>query len=443
MTDTHKWQLLALTVLLGALLYLLAPVLTPFAAAALFAYLGDPLVDRLEARKLSRSTAVSIVFLLMTLIVVGAVLLLIPMLRTQMVSFGEKLPVFAEWVQGTALPWVEAQTGFGLDHLKTENLVELAKNYWQEAGTAAGQVFAHLSKSSIAVLGFLANLALIPVVTFYLLRDWDVLVGRVRGLLPRSVEPTVAQLAKDADAVLGGFLRGQLSVMISLGAIYSIGLWLVGVDLALLIGMLAGVVSFVPYLGMVIGLGAALIATLVQHGDLFHIVLVCAVFGGGQMIESFLLTPWLVGDKIGMHPVAVIFAIMAGGQLFGFLGVLLALPVAAVVMVVLRWLHARYTESSLYAGDESSGRGRRRGGPPPAASGREGALATAGGAVRVDDRAPVSHAHRASEQKPSRASETDVHPHGEDEAGANGPNEGSGKRRRRRRGPRGGGERPA
>lgn len=443
MTDSHKWQLLALTVLLGALLYLLAPVLTPFAAAALFAYLGDPLVDRLEARKLSRSTAVSIVFLLMTLFVIGAVLLLIPMLRNQMTSFGEKLPVFAEWVQNTALPWIEAQTGFGLDHLKTENLVGLAKDYWQEAGIAAGQVFAHLSKSSIAVLAFLANLALIPVVTFYLLRDWDILVGRVRGLLPRSVEPTVSQLAKEADVVLGGFLRGQLSVMLSLGAIYSIGLWLVGVDLALLIGMLAGLVSFVPYLGMVIGLGAALIATLVQHGDLFHIVLVCAVFGGGQMIESFLLTPWLVGDKIGMHPVAVIFAILAGGQLFGFLGILLALPVAAVVMVVLRWLHARYTESSLYGGDEPPGRGRRRGNPTPAAGAREAGLVTAGAAALVEDRAPVSRAHRASEQKPSRASETGVHPHGEGEAGANGPSEGSGKRRRRRRGPRGGGERPA
>lgn len=360
MTDTHKWQLLALTVLLGALLYLLAPVLTPFAAAALFAYLGDPLVDRLEARKLSRGTAVGIVFLLMTLAVVGAVLLLIPMLRTQMVAFGEKLPVFAEWVQNTALPWIELQTGFGLDHLKTENLVGLAKDYWQEAGQAAGQVFSHLSRSSLAVLGFLANLALIPVVTFYLLRDWDLLMARLRELLPRTIEPTVVRLAGESDAVLGSFLRGQLSVMLSLGVIYSLGLWLVGIDLALLIGMLAGLVSFVPYLGMIIGLGAALIAALVQHGDLFHIVLVCAVFGAGQMIESFLLTPWLVGDKIGMHPVAVIFAIMAGGQLFGFLGVLLALPVAAVVMVVLRWLHARYTESSLYAAEGGGSDSRRQ-----------------------------------------------------------------------------------
>ena len=204
--------------------------------------------------------------------------------------------------------------------------------------------------------------------------------------------------------------------MLSLGVIYSVGLWLVGVDLALLIGMLAGLVSFVPYLGMIIGLGAALIATLVQHGDLFHIVLVCAVFGAGQMIESFLLTPWLVGDKIGMHPVAVIFAIMAGGQLFGFLGVLLALPVAAVVMVVLRWLHARYTESSLYGGD-GPGEGKR----PRTASGSKAALAAS----------PAPRAN--SRETESEQSETPGGP----------ATEAGGKRRRRRRGPRGGGERPA
>lgn len=383
MSETRNWQLLALALLIGGLIYLLAPVLTPFAAAALFAYLGDPLVDRLEARKLSRTTAVGIVFLLMTLAAVGAVLLLIPLLRGQATSFGEKLPVFAQWVQDTALPWVEAQTGFSLDHLKTENFVALAKDYWQEAGKAAGQLFGQLSRSGMAVLAFLANLALIPVVTFYLLRDWDLLVERVRELLPRSIEPTVSDLAKQADEVLGSFLRGQVSVMLALGVIYSLGLWAVGIDLALLIGMLAGLISFVPYLGTILGLGAGLIAALVQHGDLLHVALVCGVFGIGQVLEGFVLTPWLVGDRIGMHPVAVIFAIMAGGQLFGFLGVLLALPVAAVVMVVLRWLHARYTESALYSDDgrplvaggapsggpksggEGRSRRRRRRGPRP------------------------------------------------------------------------------
>lgn len=349
MSDTHKWQLLALVLLAGGLLYLLAPVLTPFVAAALFAYLGDPLVDRLQARRLSRSTAVGIVFLLMTLAVVGAVLLLIPMLQRQIAYFGERLPQFAEWVETVALPWIEAQTGLGLDHLDTDNLAALAKEYWQQAGTVAAGAFAQISRSGFAAIAFLVNLVLVPVLTFYLLRDWDDLVARVRALLPRRVEPVVSSLARQSDEVLGSFLRGQVSVMLALGGIYSLGLWMVGLDLALLIGMVAGLVSFVPYLGMIVGIGAAIIAALVQFGDITHVLLVCAVFTAGQLLESFLLTPWLVGDKIGMHPVAVIFAIMAGGQLFGFLGILLALPVAAVVMVVLRWLHQQYTESSLYA----------------------------------------------------------------------------------------------
>lgn len=349
MSDTHKWQLLALVLLIGGLLYLLAPVLTPFVAAALFAYLGDPLVDRLQARKLSRSTAVGIVFLLMTLAVVGVVLLLVPMLQRQIAHFGERLPVYAEWIENEALPWIEMQTGFGLDFFDTENLAALAKDYWQQAGAVAASAFAQISRSGLAVVAFFVNLALVPVLTFYLLRDWDDLVARVRELLPRRVEPVVSMLARQSDEVLASFLRGQLSVMLALGAIYSLGLWMVGIDLALLIGMLAGLVSFVPYLGMIVGIGAAIIAALVQYGDITHVLLVCAVFTVGQLLESFLLTPWLVGDKIGMHPVAVIFAIMAGGQLFGFLGILLALPVAAVVMVVLRWLHQQYTESSLYA----------------------------------------------------------------------------------------------
>jgi predicted PurR-regulated permease PerM len=200
------------------------------------------------------------------------------------------------------------------------------------------------------VLAWVANLLLIPVLTFYFLRDWDWLVARVRALLPRPVEPTVSRLARESDEMLGGFLRGQLSVMVSLGAVYATGLWLAGIDLALLIGMLAGLVSFVPYLGFIVGAGVALVAALVQHGDWLHVLLVIGVFSVGQVLESFVLTPWLVGDRIGLHPVAVIFAVMAGGQLFGFLGVLLALPVAAVVMVLLRYAHQRYTASGLYGG---------------------------------------------------------------------------------------------
>ena len=410
MTDTRHWQLLALTVVLGALLYLLAPVLTPFAVSALLAYLGDPLVDRLERWKLSRSLSVAVVFALMTLGAVGFVLMLVPMIERQIGKFVEQLPRYVDWMQGTALPWVEAQTGFSIETFETAQVVDMLKGYWQQAGGVAATVLGGLSKSGMAVLLWLTNLALIPVVTFYLLRDWDVLVGRVRELLPRMLEPTISSLARQSDEVLGSFLRGQVSVMLALGAIYSLGLWMVGIDLALLIGMLAGLVSFIPYLGAIVGIGAGVIAALVQYGDITHVVLVLLVFGIGQTLESFVLTPWLVGDRIGLHPVAVIFAIMVGGQLFGFLGVLMALPVAAVIMVVLRYAHQRYTASELYQRED------------------EGLFASAAAAASVPrggDEAPFGRVERAS---PTAAKAGDAEP-----AAPRPP------RKRRRRKPRGDG----
>ncbi len=348
MTDTQKWQLLAGTVVLGGLIYLLAPVLTPFAVSALFAYLGDPVVDRLERWRLSRSAAVALVFGLMTLALTLVLIGLVPLLEKQIARLIDKLPQIVAWVNVVVLPWVQQNFGINPEMLDPGQLIDVLRRHWQQAGGVAATVVAQVSKSGMAVVEFIATLALVPVVTFYLMRDWDVLVERLRELLPRSIEPTVTQLARESDAVLGAFLRGQLSVMLALGVIYSAGLTLVGLDLALLVGMLAGLVSFVPYLGLIIGGALAVIAAAVQFQDFVHPALVLLVFVIGQTLEGFLLTPWLVGDRVGLHPVAVIFAIMAGGTLFGFLGVLLALPVAAVLMVLLRHAHARYLESELY-----------------------------------------------------------------------------------------------
>jgi len=214
---------------------------------------------------------------------------------------------------------------------------------------------AQVSQSGLAIIGWIMNLLLIPVVTFYFLRDWDLMILRVRELLPRTVESRVVELARQSDEVLSAFLRGQILVMVALGLIYSIGLWMAGLKLAFLIGMGAGLLSFVPYLGGILGVGGAVIAALVEHRDLIHVVYVLIVFGIGQTLEGFVLTPWLVGDRIGLHPVAVIFAILAGGQLFGFIGVLLALPLAAVLLVILRHVHERYVQSGLYR--EGVGRG--------------------------------------------------------------------------------------
>lgn len=352
-SDRRRWQWLALAAGLGVLVWLLGPVLTPFVVSALLAWLGDPLVRRIERSGRSRTTGVVLVFGLMSLVLVLGVLLLVPLIESQVSKFIDWLPRFGQWITGTAVPWAEHRFKMDLaGYVDPSQLIELLKVHWQQAGGIAAQVFGGVSKSGLAILGWLANLALIPVVTFYFMRDGWGMLEKVRVMLPRPIEPVVSQLTRESDEVLGGFIRGQLSVMISLGVIYAVGLTAVGVDLGILIGLVAGLVSFVPYLGAIVGLGAAVIATLVQHGDLLHLALVLGVFGLGQLLESFWLTPWLVGDKIGLHPVAVIFAIMAGGQLFGFLGVLLALPVAAVAVVVGRYAYERYTHSRLYGADD-------------------------------------------------------------------------------------------
>ncbi|GAB2670731.1 AI-2E family transporter [Arenimonas aestuarii] len=354
-SDQRRWQWLALAVVVGVLVWLLSPILTPFVISALLAWLGEPLVSKIERSGRSRTAAVMLVFTLMTLALALAVLLLVPLIESQVSKFIDWLPRFGQWLTGTAVPWAESRFNMELSgYVDPSQLIELFKQHWRQAGGVAATVMGELSKSGMALISWLVNLALIPVVTFYFMRDGSAMLARVQELLPRPVEPTVTKLARESDQVLGGFIRGQLSVMIALGTIYAVGLTAVGVDLGILIGLVAGLVSFVPYLGAIVGLGAAVIATLVQHGDLMHLALVLGVFGMGQLLESFWLTPWLVGDKIGLHPVAVIFAIMAGGQLFGFLGVLLALPVAAVAVVVGRYLYERYTHSRLYGADEST-----------------------------------------------------------------------------------------
>jgi predicted PurR-regulated permease PerM len=352
--DTRSWQWLALLIAIGALVWLLAPMLTPFVISLLLAWMGDPLVARLERAGRSRSVAVILVFTLMGLILILAIVVLLPLLEDQFSQLIDWLPNLASWITVTAVPWIEQRFHVQIRHyFDPQELVALIKSHWQQAGGIAATVLGGISKSGLVILRWATNIALVPVLTFYFLRDWRVLLASLQELLPRPFEETVVRMAREADEVLGGFLRGQLSVMISLGAIYATGLTLAGIQFGILIGFVAGLVSFVPYLGAFVGISAALIAALVQYGDLTHLLMVLAVFGIGLTCESFLLVPWMVGDRIGLHPVAVIFSVMAGGELFGFLGVLLALPTAAVAMVGLRYAHQRYTESHLYGAPES------------------------------------------------------------------------------------------
>ncbi|AZZ44765.1 AI-2E family transporter [Pseudomonas sp. Choline-3u-10] len=352
MTITHnnRWLWLVALFLIGWLIYQLSPILSPFLVGILLAYLGDPLVDRLERWKLSRTWGVILVFSLFTLLCLLLLLVLVPMLGKQLMHLYELAPLGLDWLQLTALPWVQARFGLDDDFWRVDQLKSAFSANLGSTKDVVAIILSQATASSIALLAWLANLLLVPVVCFYLLRDWDLIMAKLRTLLPRRREDTVMALMRECHEVIGAFLRGQLLVMLALAVVYSAGLMLVGVELGLLIGVLAGLASIVPYMGFVVGIGAAVIAVLFQFGlELYPLLGVAAVFTVGQMMEGMLLTPLLVGDRIGLHPVAVIFAVLAGGQLFGFTGVLLALPVAAVIMVLLRHVHDLYKLSDLYA----------------------------------------------------------------------------------------------
>jgi predicted PurR-regulated permease PerM len=331
-------------------LYLLKPILMPFLVGAFLAYLGDPLVERLHHFALPRSMAALIVFILIFFGVALFFVLLIPLLQAQLTLLAQKIPAILSFIQVSVVPWLNQQAGhFNLQPMLDANQIKtLISQHWLQAGLVLADVWEAVSRSSGALVTWIVNLLLIPVVTFYLLRDWPKLLKNLEELLPRKRVKTTVALLQECNVVLSAFFRGQLLVMLALAIIYALGLSLVGLQVALLIGLIAGLLSIVPYLGFSVGLIAALLAALGQFHEGKQLLSVVLVFIIGNLAEGMLLTPWLVGDKIGLHPVAVIFAVLAGGHLFGFFGVLLALPVAAVLMVFVEHIKRRYQSSSLY-----------------------------------------------------------------------------------------------
>ncbi len=287
------------------------------------------------------------VFAAFALVFVSTLLVLIPMLTGEISRLIRLIPSAIEWLQQTAAPLLASYVGIDPFAIDLESLRRQLADNWQQTGGVIGTVISEVTRSGFVLVSVVMNIALTPVVAFYMMRDFDIVVQRLREMIPREHEQMVVSLIKECDEVLSAFLRGQLMVMVLLGVLYATGLMLVGLELALLIGMIAGLASIVPYLGFVVGISAALVAAAFQFQDFLHPIYV-VVFMVGQLVESFVLTPWLVGDQIGLHPVAVIFAVLAGGQLFGFVGVLIALPVAAVLMVIIRHLHRRYIESEYY-----------------------------------------------------------------------------------------------
>jgi predicted PurR-regulated permease PerM len=342
------WLLIALLAIFA--LRSLGPVLTPFVVAAVLAYALTPLVDRLDELgrgRMPRVIAVVIVELLLILALAGLVLLIVPVIAKELPLMREQLPLVFDKLNTALAPWLAQlgiQVSLDLGSLKALALRYLNANY----ADALESLLPSLKLGGSVALTVVGYTVLIPVALFYLLLDWKQLVVRVLELVPPRARPGVDSFTTEADQVLGQYLRGQLLVMLTMAIFYSTGLALFGLDLAVPIGFFTGLAMFVPYVGFGIGLILAILAGLLQFASIKALVMVAAVYGTGQVIEGFYLTPRLVGERIGLHPLAVIFALLAFGQLFGFVGVLVALPASAVLLVAIRRLRAGYMGSKLY-----------------------------------------------------------------------------------------------
>ncbi|MBU6437781.1 MAG: AI-2E family transporter [Betaproteobacteria bacterium] len=350
LNNPRLWAGLAAAAAVTAIIYLLGPVLVPFVTAAVFGYVLHPAVERLAGGprlRLPRWLAVTVVVCVFIVLLVSLLLLVVPVVTRELPQLREQVPAlldrFARWLAPLLAAWgVDVQLDMqGLRKLLSQVLSDNA----QDVGNA---LLSSAKMGGSLFLSVVGNLVLIPVVLFYLLMDWANLVQRAQSLIPTHMKAQVLGFIDEADAVLAQFLRGQLLVMAILAAYYSVALAIAGYDLALPIGLFTGLAIFVPYLGFGFGLLLALLAGLLQLSPTHALVAVALIYGAGQVIEGFFLTPRLVGERIGLHPLAVIFALLSFGQLFGFVGVLIALPASAVIAVALRRAVTRYRASDLY-----------------------------------------------------------------------------------------------
>ena len=344
---TATWFAISLLALL--LLWLLAPVLTPFVIAGVFGYVLHPAVERLAARRVPRVVAVSLVEVAAFVAALAVLLLIVPILSKQLPLLREQIPLFADRLNANLSPWL-AKMGMNIA-LDTASIKAFVLKYLD--ANLEDWLTTVLSSARIGgsiLLALLGNLFLVPIVLFYLLMDWNNLTARIAALVPPRMRESVHGFATECDEVLGQYLRGQLLVMLILAAYYSIGLALFGFDLAVPVGVFTGLAVFIPYVGFGLGLVLALISGVLQFAGWYGLVGVAVVYGLGQVIESFYLTPRLVGERIGMSPITVIFALLAFGHLFGFVGVLLALPLSALLVVAAGRVRDAYLGSRLYLG---------------------------------------------------------------------------------------------
>ena len=337
------WLLLVAAV--GFLLYLLAPILAPFLFAAILAYICNPLVDRMARRGVPRTAGAALVLLLLLALFAAVMLVVLPLLVRQVRAMMEQVPLYLDWLRTTVEPWLLRYFDIQVD---LDLVKQWLAGHMSEIQSVAVKLLPSLKTGGLALVGFVVDAVLVLVVLFYFMRDWNVMLRHVSEIIPRRWHAQVSQLFVEIDAVLGEFLRGQLLVMLLMGVFYTIGLRLVGLDYALSVGMIAGLVTFVPYLGVITGVALATLTGLLQFHDLTALLWIWLVFVIGNVLEGYVFVPLLVGERIGLHPVIVIFALLAFGQLFGFFGVLLAVPASASLLVWLRHVRLRYLESGVY-----------------------------------------------------------------------------------------------
>lgn len=333
------------------IVYLLKPIVIPFVGAFFIAYLFSPLVEALVKIKLPRWLAISLVFIG---IGVGLTIILwfvVPLLWDQLVYARDSIPASVHWINATFLPWVSSTFNVIPMELDTDQITKTLMDYVQTNYSADSiqNMVLRLAQSGLNFIQIGGVVILIPVISFYFLLDWHKMLHNLQRLIPRRYETSTLMIIGECHRVLGAFVKGQFLVMLLLGIVYAIGLQLVGLELGIIIGMVAGLASIIPYLGFGVGIVAAIVASLFQFGlDWMQLLFVGIVFMVGQMVEGYILQPFLLGDKIGLSPVAVVFAVLAGAQLAGFLGMLIALPVAAVIVVLLKHVRNHYEKSHLY-----------------------------------------------------------------------------------------------
>lgn len=334
--------------------YLLKPVVLPFIGAFLIAYLFSPLVDKLHNIGLPRWLSISCVFIGIGVVIFLAMWFLVPLVWEQLMYAKKNIPGNIHWLNYTFLPWLSNTFNLVPMEIDTEQMSAAIMEYIQ-TNYSADSIQAMILKVAQSGLNFIqigGTIVLIPIIAFYFLLDWERMLDSMRRLIPRKYEKSTLTIVGECHEVLGAFVKGQFLVMFLLGVVYAMGLQLIGLEVGIIIGMIAGLASIIPYLGFAVGIISAVIACLFQFGiDWVHLALVLVVFMVGQAIEGYILQPFLLGDKIGLSPVAVVFAVLAGAQLAGLLGMLIALPVAAVIVVLLRHVRENYEKSQLYRSD--------------------------------------------------------------------------------------------